>query len=160
MRCQALFYAHILLSMRCHFAFVAGMLMLAAGSYAQQVPAPAKQKFHFGKPQNEEGGYTQAIKVGNTIYVSGTVALTVDSAGVSQVYRIISKSLEQFGAGLQHVVKESIFTTDIEAMKAANQYRKLAYKGDYPTSTWVQVSRLYMHEARLEIEVIAVLPDQ
>ncbi len=146
--------------MYARFAFVAGLLLLAVCSHAQLLPTPEKQKFHFGKPQNEEGGYTQTIKVGNTIYVSGTVALTVDSAGVSQVYRIISKSLEQFGAGLQHVVKESIFTTDIEAMKAANQYRKLAYKGDYPTSTWVQVSRLYMHEARLEIEVIAMLPDK
>lgn len=142
------------------FAFAVSLLLLAFCSQAQQLPTPVKQKFHFGKSQNEEGGYTQAMKVGNTIYVSGTVALTVDSAGISQVYRIISKSLEHFGAGLQHVVKESIFTTDMEAMKAANQYRKLAYKGDYPTSTWVQVSRLYMHEARLEIEVIAVLPDK
>jgi enamine deaminase RidA (YjgF/YER057c/UK114 family) len=34
------------------------------------------------------------------------------------------------------------------------------YKGDYPAATWVQISRLYMPDAKLEIEVIAHLPKE
>jgi enamine deaminase RidA (YjgF/YER057c/UK114 family) len=116
-----------------------------------------KKKFHFGAEQDTAGGYAQAIKVGNIIYVSGTVALDITPEGIKRVYKVIEKSLEPYGATLQNVVKETIFTTDIEAMKKHNAIRKEIYKGDYPSSTWVQISRLFMHEARLEIEVIAHL---
>jgi enamine deaminase RidA (YjgF/YER057c/UK114 family) len=120
-----------------------------------------KEKFHFKLPGNQdtEGGYTQAIRVGNTIYVSGTVTLDKNEKGVDHVYKVISKTLEHYGAGLQHVVKEGLYTTDIETMKSLNHVRKKWYKGDYPTSTWLQVSRLYMSEAWLEIEVTAILPE-
>jgi enamine deaminase RidA (YjgF/YER057c/UK114 family) len=116
-----------------------------------------KKKFHFGAEQDTAGGYAQAIKVDNIIYVSGTVALDITPEGIKRVYKVIEKSLEPYGATLQNVVKETIFTTDIEAMKKHNAIRKEIYKGDYPSSTWVQISRLFMHEARLEIEVIAHL---
>jgi enamine deaminase RidA (YjgF/YER057c/UK114 family) len=116
-----------------------------------------KKKFHFGAEQDTAGGYTQAIKVDNVIYVSGTVALNVTPEDIRRVYKVIEKSLEPYGATLQNVVKETIYTTDIEAMKKHNGIRKEIYKGDYPSSTWLQVSRLFMHEARLEIEVVAHL---
>ena len=116
-----------------------------------------KKKFHFGAEQDTAGGYTQAIKVDNVIYVSDTVALNVTPEDIRRVYKVIEKSLEPYGATLQNVVKETIYTTDIEAMKKHNGIRKEIYKGDYPSSTWLQVSRLFMHEARLEIEVIAHL---
>ncbi|WP_315818678.1 RidA family protein [Paraflavitalea speifideaquila] len=56
------------------------------------------------------------------------------------------------------MVKENLYTTDIEAMKQYNQARKVFYKGDFPAATWMQVNRLYMHDARLEVELIAHLP--
>ena len=133
------------------------LLVIAASvSYAQNNPI-SKKKFHFGAEQDTAGGYTQAILVDNIIYVSGTVALEVTPQSIKQVYKVIEKSLEPFGATLQNVVKETILTTDIEAMKRYNAVRKEVYKGDYPASSWMQVSRLFMHEARLEIEVIAHL---
>jgi enamine deaminase RidA (YjgF/YER057c/UK114 family) len=55
------------------------------------------------------------------------------------------------------VVKENLYTTDIEAMKKYNDVRKAFYKGDFPAATWVQISRLYMADAKLEIELIAHL---
>ncbi len=55
-------------------------------------------------------------------------------------------------------MKENLYTTDIEAMKQYNQVRKAFYKGDFPAATWMQVNWLYMHDARLEIELIAYLP--
>ena len=43
-------------------------------------------------------------------------------------------------------------------MKKYNDSRKVFYKNDFPAATWVQVSRLYMSEAKLEVELIAHLP--
>ncbi|MBK6827346.1 MAG: RidA family protein [Chitinophagaceae bacterium] len=92
------------------------------------------------------------------LYISGAVALEVTPAGIRQVYQALERSLKSFGAGFQNVVKENLYTTDIEAMKKYNEARKAFYKGDFPAATWVQVSRLYMHEARLEVELVAHLP--
>lgn len=119
-----------------------------------------KKKFHFGAEQDTAGGYTQALRVGNVIYISGTVATDITEKDVRRVYRVIEKSLEPFGATLQNVVKETVYTTDIEAMKSFNNIRKAIYKGDYPAATWVQISRLFMSEAKLEIEVIAHLKEE
>lgn len=119
-----------------------------------------KEKFHFHLgEQDTVGGYAQIVKTGNVLHVSGTVALTITETDVKRVYAVIEKSLNRFGATLQNVVKETIFTTDIESMKLMNDVRKRIYKGDYPSSTWVQVSRLFMADAKLEIEVIAYLPE-
>ena len=120
-----------------------------------------KEKFHFQLGQQDTaGGYAQVIKTGNVIYVSGTVALNITEADLKRVYKVIEKSLEHYGASLQNVIKETIFTTDIEAMKQLNAVRKQIYKGDYPSSTWVQVVRLFMPDAKLEIEVVAYLPEK
>ncbi|XVJ65312.1 MAG: RidA family protein [Lacibacter sp.] len=120
-----------------------------------------KEKFHFQLGQQDTaGGYAQVIKTGNVIYVSGTVALNITEADLKRVYKVIEKSLEHYGASLQNVIKETIFTTDIEAMKQLNTVRKQIYKGDYPSSTWVQVVRLFMRDAKLEIEVVAYLPEK
>ena len=148
--------------MRPIFTFLVFLFTTQAVS-AQTKPAAIphipieKKKFHFGADQDTAGGYTQAIKVDNVIYISGTVVLDITPESIRYVYKVIEKSLEPFGATLQNVVKETIFTTDIEAVKKYNNIRKEIYKGDYPASSWIQVARLFMHEARLEIEVVAHL---
>ncbi len=43
-------------------------------------------------------------------------------------------------------------------MKKLNNVRKKFYKNDFPAATWVQVQRLYMPAAKLEVELIAHLP--
>jgi enamine deaminase RidA (YjgF/YER057c/UK114 family) len=136
------------------------IIVLGAAAQQSGVAAPLqKSKFHFGQQQDAETGYAQAVKVGNTIYVSGTVSLGIDSAGITRLYKAIERTLAHYGATMQHVVKENLYTTDIEAMKANNRYRLPFYKNDFPAATWVQISRLYMPEAKLEVEVTAVLPD-
>ncbi len=117
-----------------------------------------KQKWHWSGNQDTTAGYAQVVKVGNTLYISGTVAIEVTPAGIRNVYMALKKSLEQFGASFQNVVKENLYTTDIEAMKKYNYVRKEFYKGDFPAATWVQVVRLFMPDAKLEVELVAVLP--
>lgn len=119
-----------------------------------------KTKFHFDSPlqQDTSAGYAQAVKVGNIIYVSGTVARDISPEGITQLYGTIQKTLAHYGASFRHVVKENLYTTDIEAMKKHNAARKQFYRGDFPAATWVQITRLYMEDAKLEVEVIAHLP--
>lgn len=138
-------------------------IVLSPALFAQQQQAPIqKEKWHGNDPnkQDTSAGYAQAVKVGNVLYISGTVALSVNEEGVKRVYKTLEHTLKQYGLNFGHVVKENLYTTDIEAMKEYNYVRKQFYKGDYPAATWVQIARLYMHEARLEIELIAHFPEK
>lgn len=118
-----------------------------------------KEKFNWGRSdQDTTAGYAQAVKVDNIIYISGTVARDVTPEGIKRLYEALERTLQHYGATFQNVVKETLFTTDIEAMKQHNVARKVFYKNDFPAATWVQISRLYMADARLEVELIAHLP--
>ncbi|WP_373284797.1 RidA family protein [Pedobacter zeae] len=66
--------------------------------------------------------------------------------------------LSNYGATFENVVKENLYTTDIEAMKKYNDVRKKFYNNDFPTATWTQVERLYMPDSKLEVELVAHLP--
>jgi 2-iminobutanoate/2-iminopropanoate deaminase len=118
-----------------------------------------KEKYHWGRSdQDTTAGYAQAVKIDNVIYISGTVARDITPEGIRRVYEGLEKTLQHYGASFQNVVKENLYTTDIEAMKQHNAVRKVFYKGDFPAATWVQISRLYMADAKLEIELVAYLP--
>ena len=128
---------------------------------ATQLPAQQniqKQKWHWRNDQDTSAGYAQVVKVDNVLYISGTVSRDITPEGITNVYKALERSLQQFGATFQNVVKENLYTTDIEAMKKYNDARKVFYKGDFPAATWVQISRLFMADAKLEVELIAHLP--
>lgn len=139
------------------------LLLIISGILVSSVSAQEnnikKEKFNWGVgDQDTTAGYAQAVKIDNVIYISGTVAREVTPEGIKRVYTALEKTLQHYGASFQNVVKENLYTTDIEAMKQYNAIRKTFYKGDFPAATWVQISRLYMADARLEIELIAYLP--
>lgn len=119
-----------------------------------------KEKWHWDNKlkQDTTAGYVQVIKVDNVLYISGAVSTEITPEGITKVYLALERSLKSFGAGFQNVVKENLYTTDIEAMKKYNSSRKVFYKSDFPAATWVQVARLYMPEAKLEVELVAHLP--
>ena len=136
------------------------LLLLANTTLTAQQKDITKEKWHWDNKlkQDTTAGYVQVIKVDNMLYISGAVSTEVTPEGITQVYRALERSLKSFGAGFQHVVKENLYTTDIEAMKKYNYARKAFYKGDFPAATWIQVVRLYMPEAKLEVELVAHLP--
>ena len=125
-----------------------------------QAQTITKEKWHWDNPlqQDTSAGYAQTVKIDNVLYISGAVAREVTPEGITHVYQALEKSLAAFGATFQNVVKENLYTTDMEAMKKYNSARKAFYNGDYPAATWMQVSRLFLHDARLEVELIAYLP--
>jgi len=119
-----------------------------------------KEKWHWGNAlqQDTSAGYVQVVKVENVLYISGAVARDVTPEGITRVYQSLERSLKSFGATCQNVVRENLYTTDMEAMKRYNDARKVFYKGDFPAATWMGVSRLFMADAKLEVELIAHLP--
>lgn len=120
-----------------------------------------KEKWHWDQPekQSEGAGYAQVVKVGNTLYISGVPARDLTPEGITRLYNTLEQCLNSFGASPKDVVKETLFTTDIETMKKYNDVRKKFYQGDYPAASWVQVSRLYEPNAKLEVELIAQITD-
>lgn len=120
-----------------------------------------KDKWHWNNnkmKQDTTAGYCQVLKVDNVLYISGAVTTDLSPKGIQAVYNDLKASLASFGATFQHVVKENLYTTDIEAMKKYNDVRKKFYNNDFPAATWIQVQRLYMSDAKLEVELIAYLP--
>ena len=89
-----------------------------------------KQKFHFGREQDTTAGYTQAIKVDNVLYISGTVSRGDAATALKNIYTNLERTLQHYGATFQNVVKETLYTTDIEAVKQGNHARKPFYKND------------------------------
>lgn len=136
-------------------------LSVCTGSicFAQQNTI-VKEKWHWGREpkQDTSAGYAQVLKVDNVLYISGAVTGNLTPEGITQVYNALERSLKSFGADFRNVVKENLYTTDIETMKKYNDARKVFYKGDFPAATWVQISRLFMENAKLEVELIAHLP--
>lgn len=144
-------------SVRIFFIF---LVILAALPSFGQSDTISKKKFHWGMGNSDTtAGYSQAVLVDNVLYISGTVGhgKTMEEQ-MKNLYSGIERTLRHYGLSFQHVVKENLYTTDIEAAKAANPTRKSFYKGDFPAATWVQISRLYMPSALVEVEVIAHLP--
>jgi 2-iminobutanoate/2-iminopropanoate deaminase len=121
-----------------------------------------KEKFYGGKfnQQDTSIGYTEAVLSDNVLFISGWLDKGAIPEQMKGIYTALGKILKAYGASFQHVVKETLFTTDIEAVKANNAVRKAFYKGDYPAATWVQISRLYegRADAQIEVELIAHLP--
>jgi enamine deaminase RidA (YjgF/YER057c/UK114 family) len=136
------------------------LLTLIHTSLLAQQNEIVKEKWHWDNKlkQDTTAGYVQVIKVDNILYISGAVSTDVTPEGITKVYLALERSLKSFGATFQNVVKENLYTTDIEAMKKYNNSRKVFYKNDFPAATWTQVARLYMPEAKLEVELIAHLP--
>jgi len=137
-----------------------GAIMMMAHSVIAQDNSIKKEKFNWGHgDQDTTIGYTQAVKVENILYISGTVSHELTPEGIKRVYEALEKTLQHYSASFQNVVKENLYTTDIDLVKQYNYVRKPFYKGDFPAATWVQISRLFTPETKLEIELVAFLPN-
>lgn len=142
------------------YGITAVLFILFGADLSAQNTNIKKDKWHFGNPlqQDTSAGYVQVVKIDNVLYISGAVARDVTPQDITRVYQTLDRSLKSFGATFQNVVKENLYTTDMEAMKKYNDARKVFYKGDFPAATWMGVARLFMADAKLEVELIAHLP--
>jgi len=148
-------------------AWTAAALLITACEREAEPPPRVKQVFHLN-PYEKDFGYSQAVLIGKTLYISGTVpaddngrpAAPGDMAGqMRAAYANIRRTLAAHGAGFGEVVKETIFTTNMDALLKASDLRFEYYdKERLPTTSWVEVQRLVDPGFLVQIEVIAELP--
>jgi 2-iminobutanoate/2-iminopropanoate deaminase len=142
-----------------------------AGCERESPPAPPppriRQEFHLNNFE-KDFGYSQAILMDKTLYIAGTVAVDAngrlvapgDMAGqMRAIYGNIRRTLAANGADFDAVVKETIYTTDMDALLKAAELRFEYYDKEHmPTVSWLQVQRLADPGFLVEIEVVAELP--
>ena len=127
-----------------------------------------------GMPWEDQFGYSQAVKVGDTIYLSGQLshdeqgnfvgAEPLDDSSMEiqmrQTYANAKKILSEFGATLNNVVEEVIYVTDMDAaMGVAGPVRKEAYGSEKPevACTILVTPRLAFPTQLIEIKFVAKL---
>jgi len=162
-------------SVLCRAARIAGLLTLLGLTACERehepepviAPPRVKQVFHLNNYE-KDFGYSQAVLIDKTLYVSGSVSADAngrlvaagDMAGqMRAAYANIRRTLAAHGADFDEVVKETIYTTDMDALLKSSDVRFEYYdKERLPTVSWVQVQRLVDPGFLVEIEVVAELP--
>jgi 2-iminobutanoate/2-iminopropanoate deaminase len=103
-------------------------------------------------------GYAEVVRAGDYVYISGNVGWGKMPDAVKIAYDSLDKLLKAHGLTFKDVVKENIYATDIDALKASNALRNTYYGGVYPAATWVQVNRLFNPDIVIEVELVAYAP--
>lgn len=111
------------------------------------------------------GPYSQAIKVGNTVWLSGQIPLVPGSmelvsgdisAQASQVFSNLAAVAEAAGGSLDKAVKINISLTSLEHFAAVNEVMASFLREPYPARACVQVAAL-PRGADIEVEAILAL---
>ena len=112
--------------------------------------------------------YTDAVRVeGPLVFVSGVVPVDAEGrlvggddvvAQTRQVFENMGAILEASGSSFADVVKVTLFLTDIDDRPLVNPVRQEVFGDARPASTLVEVTRLAVPGARIEVEAIAAVP--
>ena len=117
-------------------------------------------------------GYTHVVETrapSRTIYVAGQLGMTPDGkfaggpgdfrAQATQAFENLKHGLAAVGAGFEHLVKVTVYFTDIAHLQTYFEIRdRFVNTKAPPASTAVQISKLAREGALFEIEAIAVVP--
>ncbi|MBC7827455.1 MAG: RidA family protein [Chitinophagaceae bacterium] len=111
-------------------------------------------------------GYSRAVKIGNTIEVTGTVAVDEQGevAGKGNAYEQtkfiiekIEKVLQRAGASLKDVVRTRMFVTDISKWEEYGQAHGEFFKDIKPCTSMIEISALIDPAYLIEIEATAII---
>ncbi|MEO0311352.1 MAG: hypothetical protein RIQ89_1009 [Bacteroidota bacterium] len=114
---------------------------------------------------NPIGPYSQAVKSGNMLYLSGQIAINPDTGLLNntnlesethQVMKNIGAILKAANINYKHIVKTSIFLKDMDDFKSVNEIYGSYFDSDFPARETVQVAKLPL-DVRVEISVIAAI---
>jgi 2-iminobutanoate/2-iminopropanoate deaminase len=122
-----------------------------------------KPEYFLLRPGVEKAyGYSHAVKIGNSIKISGAVSM--DDEGnptaigdieqqMKNCYSDLEIILKHYGCTFDDVVVENIFTTNMPLMLEKSAYRAEIYKNHFPTGSWIGVKELALPEFMVEIEM-------
>jgi reactive intermediate/imine deaminase len=110
--------------------------------------------------------YADAVRAGDLLFVSGCVPVDGEGnlvggddvvAQAEKVFENIAVILAAAGASAKDVVKVTLFLTDIDDRPRINPVRQRFFAETRPASTLIEISRLAIPGAKLEVEAVAVL---
>ncbi len=110
------------------------------------------------------GSYSQAVKSGNTVYISGQIPLNLDgdlilkniTEQTEQVLTNLLAILEEAGGNFSNVVKATVYTDDIANFNKINEVYGKYFNENPPARAFVEVAAL-PKGVNVEIEAIAVI---
>lgn len=130
--------------------------------------ARADQVTHYRPALEQALAFSQAVTSGPYLLLSGVLSMDRDgncigpgemTAQVTAVYSHVAEILADHGLGFEHVVRETVYTTDMPALVAAAPIRAKFFESVRgPAATWVEVRGLFQPGYLLEVEITAELP--
>ena len=128
-----------------------------------------KQKINSSDFAERMGAYSHGYKidVGDSVLIFTTGQIAMDKAGnvlhpgdagkqAEFIFESLQKILNEVDAGLDDVIKATIFVTNMDDFAKISPVRNKYFKNSEPVSTLIEVSKLVKEGCLLEIEVIAV----
>lgn len=123
-----------------------------------------RQNIPSGAPWEDQVGYCRAVRIGNTIEVSGTAPIrdgkTVGDNAYEQTkvcLEIIKEAIEKAGGKIEDVVRTRMFVTDISQWVMIGKAHGEVFGEIKPATTMVEVKALIDPEMMVEIEATAVI---
>jgi 2-iminobutanoate/2-iminopropanoate deaminase len=112
--------------------------------------------------------YTDAVRFGNILFVSGLTAHDAEgklvggtdaAAQTRQILVNLNRVLDAAGATMADVLKVTVFLTNINDRAAINPVRQEFFGSARPASTLIELSRLALPDMKVEIEAVVGLPE-
>lgn len=144
------------------FIFISAALVII-GIVSFQEKTPERLVILTDKAPQPIGPYSQAIKVGNTLYVAGQIGATIegkiDTGSIDneckQALNNVKAIVEAAGMNMQQVVKATLYVKDLKHFSRINKIYATYFPNNPPARETVQIAAL-PKDANFEISVIAV----
>ena len=131
--------------------------------YSEESKKMSKEIISTDNAPHAIGPYSQAVKTGNLIFISGQIPLDPKTGDIvdgtiedqaNQVLENIKSICEAAGHGLEDIVKITIFLTDLGNFATVNEVMKKYFKEPYPARATVEISGLPLG---VEVEIEAIV---
>lgn len=144
-------------------AILFSVIAIIIGIYSFTDKTPERIVILTDKAPKPIGPYSQAIKVGNTLYVAGQVGFTLDGKldtgsvenECKQALNNVKAIVEAAGMNMQQVVKATLYVKDLKNFSRINEVYGTYFTSNPPARETVQIAAL-PKGANFEISVIAV----